>query len=188
MNHLHVKERSITTLGPSETAYENRFISVLQNPVRFPNGSEGTYNTIVTGSGFGAVIVPIVVKDGETFFGIVHQHRYPINQFTLEFPRGGTDDLESAGASIEVTEELGQESVSIDLIGVLHPDTGILSTQVGVWIATMDSSILDTQHLEDITGLKPFWMSETEFLSHVCSGKVTCGITLAAYAMFKAKS
>lgn len=187
MNYQPVEERSIVTLDKSITVYENRFISILQNPVRFPNGVEGTYSTIVTGSGYGAVVVPIVIKNGETFLGIVHQHRYPVDKFTLEFPRGGADDLTADGANIEIGEELGQDALSTELIGTVNPDTGILSTEVGVWVATMDESILETEHLEDITGLKPLWIKEKDFLNHIVAGEITCGITLAAYATFKAK-
>lgn len=176
--------REIKTIESHPNVYKSRFISVANDSVEFPNGVEGTYNVVSMGEAKGALIIPIAFRRGIPYFGLVNQYRYPIKSESVEFPRGGADKINPEGAEVEVYEELGQSSKRLDLIGTLHPDTGILSTEVGIWIALMDESVLDLDHEEKITGLRPTWVSEDFFISMIFNGKINCGMTLAAYTMF----
>jgi 8-oxo-dGTP pyrophosphatase MutT (NUDIX family) len=176
--------REIKTIECRPDVYKSRFISVANDSVEFPNGVEGTYNVVSMGEAKGALIVPIAFRRGIPYFGLVNQYRYPIKSESVEFPRGGADKISPEGAEVEVYEELGQSSKRLDLIGTLHPDTGILSTEVGIWIALMDESVLDLDHEEKITGLRPTWVSEDSFISMIFNGKINCSLTLAAYTMF----
>lgn len=176
--------KEIKTIESRPDVYKSRFVSVANDSVEFPNGAEGTYNVVSMGEAKGALIVPIAFRRGTPYFGLVNQYRYPIKSESVEFPRGGADKINPEGAELEIYEELGQPSKRLDLIGTLHPDTGILSTEVGVWVAIMDASVLDLDHEEDITGLRPNWVSEDDLISMIFNGKINCGMTLAAYTMF----
>ena len=176
--------KTIRTIEARPDVYKSRFISVANDSVEFPNGVEGTYNVVTMGEAKGALIVPIAFRRGIPYFGLVNQYRYPVKSESVEFPRGGAAKINPEGAEVEIYEELGQPSKRLDLVGTLRPDTGILATEVGVWIALMDASVLDLDHEESITGLRPNWVSEGELIGMIANGKITCGMTLAAYTMF----
>lgn len=176
--------KEIRTIESRPDVYKSRFISVANDSVEFPNGAEGTYNVVSMAESKGALIVPIAFRRGIPYFGLVNQYRYPVKSESIEFPRGGADKINPEGAEVEIYEELGQPSKRVDLVGTMRPDTGILSTEVGIWIALMDSSVLDLDHEEGITGLRPNWVSEDELISMIANGKITCGMTLAAYTLF----
>lgn len=175
----------IETLSTEVGAFSTPFIRVDHSKVRFPNGVEGEYSVLSNQEKKGAVIVPLSARRGIGYFGLVKQFRFAVQDFTLEFPRGGAPDLEADGAQIEIREELGQEAKRLVRVGTLHPDTGILSTEVGVWVAVLDNSVLDEDHVEGITGLRPDWVQEGELEGRIMRGEITCGITLAAYMFFK---
>lgn len=175
---------TIKTLEARPNVYSSRFISVDQDAVQFPNGAVGEYNVINMAEKKGAVMIPVAFFRGNPYFGIVEQYRYPVKTTTLEFPRGGAALLDEDGANKELEEELGQTAKRLDLVCTLRPDTGILSTEVGVWIAIMDSSVISQNHVEDITGLRSRWVSEGQLIGLIASGQLTCGITLAAYTLF----
>ena len=94
---------------------------------------------------------------GIAYLGLVKQYRYPMKDFTLEFPRGGSEDLGLAEAARELVEETGLQATSATPLGVIWPDTGILSTQVSVWKTTHASNGLRPEHVEDETGAHVLW-------------------------------
>lgn len=174
----------IKTLETRSNVYSSRFISVDQDAVEFPNGVVGEYNVVNMAEKKGAIVIPVAFRRGIAYFGLVEQYRYPVKQHTIEFPRGGAKNLEKEGAETEIREELGMASKRLDLVATMRPDTGILSTEVGVWIAVMPAEVVDLDHTEDITGLKPRWVQEGELIGMISNGKITCGMTLAAYTLF----
>lgn len=166
-----------------ETVLENAFIRVDTDSVRFPNGALGNYSTVTSGTGLGVIAVPFVNFRGTPHMGLVRQYRYPTGEFTLEFPRGGSDDLSLDEAARELIEETGLDYRSATRLGTLRPDTGILTTQVAVWKTIHGPEHLRPGYVEDETGAKVEWYSYGELLGMIRNGKITCGMTLAAFAM-----
>lgn len=167
------------------TAYSNPYVSVNFDEVMFPNGAQGNYTRITSGTGLGVVAVPHAVFRGLPYLGLVRQYRYPVGAFTLEFPRGGSDDLSLEEAGRELVEETGLEYTSGNQLGVIHPDTGIMDTRVAVWRTVHHLTDLASLHVEEETGAKVQWYSHGEVIGLISSGKITCGITLAAMAMLE---
>lgn len=167
------------------TVLENRFIKVDTDAVRFPNGALGHYSTITSGTGLGVIAIPFVNFRGTPHLGLVRQYRYPVGQFTLEFPRGGSDDLSLDEAARELIEETGLDFTSGTLLGTLRPDTGILTTEVAVWKTVHGIEHLRPGFVEDETGAKIEWYSFGQVTGMVRNGKITCGMTLAALAMLQ---
>lgn len=168
------------------TVLENPFIRVDTDTVRFPNGAIGNYSTVTSGTGLGVIAIPFVNFRGNAHLGLVRQYRYPAGQFTLEFPRGGSEDLSLDEAARELVEETGLDYTSGTLLGTLRPDTGILTTEVAVWKTVHGKEHLRPGHVEDETGAKIEWYSYGELLGLIRGGKITCGMTLAALALLTA--
>lgn len=179
----------ILATGEPETKFENRFVSLTDTPVRFPDGSEGTYVIVRSGAGFGGITIPRFVSRGTVYYGLVEQHRFPIGAVTLEFPRGGTDSLSAGEALRELAEETGVDTSEVAAVhlGNIHPDTGLLSTLVAVWLATVTAPA-DVNYIQPDTGASARWVHEGDLLGLIKSGKITCGMTLAAFAKLSVSS
>jgi ADP-ribose pyrophosphatase len=175
----------IERLG-GRTALENCFVRVDIDDVRFPDGAPGTYNTVTVGAGKGVVAVPVLPFRGSPYLGFVRQYRYPVKQFTLELPRGGSDDLSIGEAARELVEETGLAVGSSQLLGILRPDTGILTTEVAVWFVRAPRAEHLPTHHEAETGAALQWYGMGDVTGLIRSGAITCGITLAALAMLGA--
>lgn len=164
------------------TAYENPYICIDVDAVRFPDGSLGSYTTATIGSGQGVLAVPTIEHDGQLHWGLVRQYRYPAAEYSLEFPRGASKDLSAAEAARELVEETGLTSASVRHLGEIRPDTGILTTRVAIWHTPMPLNALGHEHEEASSGARLIWVEDAEMRHLVRSGQITCAMTLAAYA------
>lgn len=112
--------------------YTNRFITVSLIPSRF-----GPFTQVQSGAGTGAAI--LLVRDG--YVMMVKQPRYAVGQSMWEIPRGSADAMEDLASSAlrELVEETGITADYVNLLslGNIHPDTGILNTEVGLFLATL---------------------------------------------------
>jgi len=115
-------------------AYKNRWMSVWEDQVIFPDGSVGIYGC-VDKPDF-ALIVPF---DGSGFY-LVEQFRYPVEGRYWEFPQGS---LESAPdldvhevAKQELREETGLSAKSLEVVGKLYEAYGFSNQGFSVFLAT----------------------------------------------------
>jgi len=117
-------------------AYENPWIACYFDQVQFPDGSKGSY-TRITGKADipGVVIIPL---DNKKNIGLVRIFRYPVNKWLWELPRGfGERDISPrANARKELSEETGLTSKKLIRLGSILPDSGLLSTEAFVYLAT----------------------------------------------------
>lgn len=167
------------------TVLENAFLRVDTDDVVFPNGAPGSYSVITSGTGLGVLAIPFANFHGQPYLGLVRQYRYPVNDFTLEFPRGGSKDLGLSEAARELAEETGLTVASATQLGTIWPDTGLLSTQVAVWKTSHDSHGFKPGHVEDETGARVHWYTHGEIIGLMRRGKIRCGMTLAALALIE---
>ncbi|HEX9086741.1 MAG TPA: NUDIX hydrolase [Arthrobacter sp.] len=186
-----ITEPDTTTAGhpiqriAGRTVLENPFLRVDTDDVVFPNGAPGAYSVVTSGTGLGVIAVPFVNFRGIAYLGLVRQYRYPMKDYTLEFPRGGSDNLSLAEAARELVEETGLQATSATPLGIIWPDTGILSTQVSVWKTTHASNGLRPEHVEDETGAHVLWYTHGEIIGMIRRGWIRCGMTLASLALIE---
>lgn len=167
----------------STSEFANKFVTLDNDSVVFPDGTRGTYAVVTPGGGRGCVAVPVLVHRGHDYIGFVTQYRYPILAHSLELPRGSTKDLSSDEAARELTEEMGLEAGDTEYLGRIRPDTGILSTDVAVWLMRQPASALDVSHVEDFSGAFTSWIHYGDVLGLMRSDRITCGITLASLGL-----
>lgn len=188
---------TVTTQTADEPVWANPFVSVRMQPVTRYDGFQYDTTVVRSGSGKGAVVIPVCTFRGRGFVGVIDIDRPAIgNRRGIEFPRGGTVDLGAKEALRELREETGLVGVTPDLIGIVHPDTGILDTEVAIYRAPVAPVLTPTGDwarqaegwLDPETGSVFRWMSEPEFLGAIMAGKVTCGLTLSSWSMHKANS
>lgn len=116
--------------------YSNRFVSVSLIPSRF-----GPFTQVQSGAGTGAAI--LLVRDGHVM--IVNQPRYAVGKSMWEIPRGSADAMEDLASSAlrELAEETGIQADYGHLVslGNIHPDTGILNTEVALFFAALPEGL-----------------------------------------------
>ena len=177
----------IELTGPPMVQFQNRFVTLTETPVCFPNGDAGTYVFVRSSEGFGGIIIPRFVRRGYVYYGLVVQHRVVIGQVTFEFPRGGSAGLGHEDAARELAEETGVEvdSLRANRLGLIYPDTGLLTTQVAVWIMTTTAEE-DHAHVEAKTGARHVWVHEDELQGMIANGTIKCGMSIAAWGLLVA--
>lgn len=170
--------------GESPPAYQDRWVRLYHDTVRFPDGNRGEYNRIVEGkTGKGVIAIPIS-DDGR--LGFVRVYRYPISQHAWEFVRGYADsDDAAAEASRELTEEMGYSPEAIARapqrsVGFLHPNSGVLSTFIEVY------AFLGLPRRDGPVRLEQGIVTEVRFASHaeiqdwIRVGTLTDALSLAS--------
>lgn len=117
------------------TVYENKWMKVHEDKVRFPNGADGIYG-VVDKEDF-ALIVP---RHADGTFQLVQQFRYPVGSRYWEFPQGswetkpGTDPKQVALGELE--EETGFQANSLVKLGHLFEAYGFSNQGFHVFLAS----------------------------------------------------
>ncbi|WP_265558732.1 NUDIX hydrolase [Streptomyces hygroscopicus] len=165
-------------LGPVGLLYEDPWIRLVRDPVRFPGGRIGAYQRIIPATASeGAAILPVL--DGKVV--MLDHYRHALRSWTLEIPRGfGTNGLDpQANALKELQEELSATVTSFTSLGAVHPDTGLQATRVRLYYAQLTA----IGSLETEAGIRgTVLLTPAELDQHILDGRVTDGFTLAALA------
>ncbi|MGW4444501.1 NUDIX hydrolase [Streptomyces sp. NPDC004682] len=161
--------------------YGNRFGRLYNDEVVFPGGSEGRYLRWQW-SQRGIVVVPV----GPEGVALLPMYRYPVGAVSLEFPRGGCDPGESpeAAAARELKEESGLVAASVRTVGTLHADTGLIATRTHVCVADVhpvERALARPEASESVA--EPVWASRDTMAQWLQEGRITCALTIAAYAL-----
>jgi 8-oxo-dGDP phosphatase len=165
----------------SREVYRNDWLTVREDEVRRPDGSNGIY---------GVVDKPtyslIIACDGDRF-RLVEQFRYPLGMRRWEFPSGtapGRADLDPPElAHRELREETGLRAGSMVAIGHIDVAPGMSSQRGRVFVATgISEGEHDREHTEQ--DMHSEWFSRAELERMMRDGEITDAQTLAAWTLF----
>lgn len=160
-------------------AYENPFARVYDDEVRFADGTPGNYLRICMRDETPGVVIVARHRDR---VALVRTFRYPIGEYQWAFPRGFAHgpDVEST-ARAELREELGSEATSINVIGYVTPDSGLLASRVAVVLA---DTVSDRETpIDGLEVAEARWVRAEELRRMIQSGAIEDGFTLAAFAL-----
>ena len=171
--------------------FKNDYAMIDTIPAFRADGQEYEHLRITSGKGLGGIAIPTVNLRGIEYFAMVKQYRPVIGEETLEFPRGGTDSLDSSEAIRELIEETSLkplEKLAPLKLGIIYPDTGIMTTRVAVWRIAIDpnSVKLAAGHIENESNATHQWLSMGEIRGAIKNGKIRCSMTLAALSLLNA--
>ena len=129
--------------------YENRFVTVFDNRVRFPTGVEGKYFRTRWKAPHGVAVLPVI----EERVLLVRGFRYSEQSMSVEVPQGfgeaGSSPLEDACR--ELWEETGLREQKIDYCGFVGSDF-----KTHVYVAELESnkrsSVKNVEETEAISG------------------------------------
>lgn len=169
------------TIG-SRQVYANRWMTVREDLVRHPDGSEGVYGVIDKPTY--ALVIP---RDGDRLH-LVEQFRYPVGRRRWEFPAGTAPDrMEVDAAELaarELKEETGLVAGRMELIGHLEVAPGMSSQQGRVFLAT---ELVEGPAQREPTeqDMRQGWFTTAEFEAMALQGEITDSQSLAAYLLLR---
>lgn len=158
--------------------YEDPYLVLLRDGVRFPDGRLGVHHRVVrrTPDPSGTAILPIL---GDKIV-LVRHYRHPLRAWSFEAPRGAADPGEDAGATArrELVEELSAEVGEVVRLGHMHGSTGLMGMSVALYLARL-ARIGETDLGEGIDGHRLVTVGEFEEM--VRASAITCSFTLGCF-------
>ena len=167
-------------------AYQSRWMTVREDAVRFPDGSDGTFSVVDKGEF--AVIVPLHA-DGR--LQLVTQYRYAVQGRYWEVPQGGWEersDVDPAElARGELEEETGFRAGSLTRIGRYHQAPGYCSQGYTLYLARdLTRGQPRRDHTEQDMETAAFPLSEV--LAMIEDGRMVDTTSLAAIGLLRLKN
>lgn len=166
----------------SQVMFENPWWRYRKDQFEIAPGQRGEYHYASTHGS--AMVIPISPR-GEII--LVEQYRYLLDRPSLEFPGGGVAENEPplSAAQRELAEESGCSAELVPL-GTFTPWNGVTDEICHVFLAdpvVPDSSSARPDDTEEFVIHR---VSRGEFDRRIASGQIWDGMTLAAYALYRA--
>ena len=160
----------------SRTAYENRWIRVVEDQVVGPDGRPGVYGVVEVRN---PAVFVVAVNDADDVL-LENIDRHTVGP-SLEVPAGGNDGEDVvAAAKRELFEETGYTAGSWRLLGSMNALNGICRAPEYVFLAedlTRSEEGADAE-AEGISGVH--WVPWPEVLRMISDGRITDGETIAS--------
>ncbi len=169
----------------SRTAYENRWVTLREDAIRYADGTDGVY-TYIERPRFAIVAA---VEAGRIW--MVEQYRHPLGARSLELPMGvapggAATPIEEA-AAIELREETGVHAARFDHVGEIAPAPALLAQTGALFLATGLTE--GAQALEPTEqDLIAMTLRVEEALEAACAGRIRDAATLAALGLLRIKN
>ena len=163
------------------TAYENKWMKVHEDAVRFPDGSEGIYG-VVDKEDF----VLIVPRHEDGRYQLVQQYRYPVSGRYWEFPQGSWETKPGSDPEIvalgELEEETGFRARSLQKLGHLFEAYGFSNQGFHIFLADKlenGTAHRDPEEQDMLTAA----FSHREIIEMIRAGQIKDAPTIAALGL-----
>lgn len=165
-------------------AFQDQYVFLLRDAVRFGDGSLGTYVRFVDPDNGvpGVIILPIY--QGKVV--LVRHFRHSARAWRLELPRGFGEPgfSNEQNALRELREEIGAEAERIVSLGLIEPDSGMSAEGDALFFAELRS----LGALDKAEGISDsLLVSVSDFERLIADGSIVDGFTLGAYARAKTR-
>ena len=166
----------------SRQVYANPWMTVREDAIRRPDGSEGIFGVIDKPTA--AVVIP---HDSDRLH-LVEQFRYPVGARRWEFPMGTAPDRAEQDpaelAARELVEETGLVAGRMRLLGDVDIAPGMSSQRAQVFLATeLVEGRARREHTEQ--DMRTGWFAVDEFEAMVRRSEIVDAQTLAAYLLLR---
>jgi len=164
----------------SRPVYENPWLRLREDQVRFANGAEGIYS-VIEKSDFALVMA--YERGG---FWLVEQYRYPVGSRRWEFPQGSWSTGKSGSAAElaagELAEEVGITAERWDHLGHLHACYGFSNQGYDIYLATGLTAGTPNRE-ESEQDMRDEWFAEADIRAMIADGTLTDSHSIAALAV-----
>jgi len=185
----NASDKGLPGSGDVGVVFEDEYILVVRDAVRFPSGATGTYLRVFERSGLDGPsgVVAVAVRSGELYLRRVFRHA--TRSWELECPRGFRTPGESGEAAVrrELAEELGIGITSLRRMGEVLPNSGLLASTVETWFVTLDAGDPDSRPEAHEAFGEIVRVPAPRVGELVASGELRDGISLSAISQAEAQ-
>jgi len=171
----------------SKVIYKNQWLQLREDTVIRPDGTRGKYSILER-----PPVNFIIALDRQGSIYFIKEYRYPVKKNILQLPAGTTDKNETdlASAKKELQEETGIKAKNWKKLGKFYIGPGHESVRANVFLATKLDVTQLNKSLKSGNELifNAMKFSQPEIKKMISSGKIKCGITLAALNLFFQKN
>ena len=171
----------------SKIVYKNQWLQLREDTVICPNGKKRKYGIVERPP----VNFVIALNQSESIF-FIKEYRYPIKKTILQLPAGTTDKNKSSlvSAKKELFEETGIKAKNWQRLGKFYIGPGHESIYANVFMAKKLNltKINKSTQSGDESILKVVKIPIAKIKQLISSGKIECGITLAALNLYFSKN
>lgn len=170
---------AIEQLGSREI-YRNDWMTVREDAIRRPDGSDGIYAVVDKPA------YALVIPAAGDWLHLVEQYRYPLGVRRWEFPQGTAPERAETApeelAARELREETGLLARTMTRLGTLDVAPGLASQRGTAFLATgLTDGQPEREHEEQ--DMRTAWFRRGEFDNLVRAGEITDAQSLAAYTL-----
>jgi len=163
--------------------YEDKYILLVRDRVRFPNGNEGGYLRIINAAELAGSPGTVMIPTWKERIVFIRIFRHATRSWEWELPRGFHEPgfSEQANAEKEIFEEIGIMAASVKRIGEFNANSGLLTGVIGVYVVALaaDPDIAGMPEINE--GIARFRaVPKNQLRPFLLDAKVKCGISLAA--------
>ncbi len=165
-------------------AFEDQYLFLLRDAVRFGDGSLGTYFRFVDPDGNTPGVIILPIYQGKVV--LVRHFRHATRAWSWEIPRGFGEpgQSEDDNARRELSEEIAGEITRLIPLGMAQPDAAASAETNAMFLAEL-ASFGAPDAAEGISDIRLATIQEFE--DEIASGAIIDGFTLGAYAKAKAR-
>jgi 8-oxo-dGTP pyrophosphatase MutT (NUDIX family) len=170
------------TTTATRIAFENRWIRLREDAIRYGDGTAGVYAFIERPR----YAIVAAIEDGHVW--MVEQWRHPLRRRSWELPMGvapGGDatPIEEA-ARIELREETGVTAARMDYLCEIAPAPALLAQTGALFLATgLTQGPQALEHGEqDLVAAR---LPLADVISRILSGEIADGVTVAAFGLLR---
>ena len=161
-----------------QTHQYGNWYSVDVDEVIMPSGEKGEYNVVRV-----PIFSIIITIDKDMNIYLVKQHRYTIDQISIELPMGhGNNQKPLDAAKRELREETGMISNDWIELGVIYNANGIGEVSGAVFIAKNVKKIDEPTETNNEFIIDVIKMSVKKIKQMIKDGKITDSITISSFA------
>lgn len=166
----------------TRVAFENRWVRLREDSVRYEDGTEGVYAFIERPT----YAIVAAVEDGMIW--MVQQWRHPLGRRCWELPMGvapGGDAIPiEETARIELREETGLTAERLTIVGVLNPAPALIAQTGRLFLATgLTHGAQALEPTEQDLIARP-WSIE-DAIAAILSGEISDAATVASFGLLR---
>jgi len=180
--HELVKQGLPTEWSKVGLVFEDQYLAILRDAVRFPNGDLGTYLRVFPShlDKTGVAILPVC--QGKVV--LLHHFRHATRSWHWEIPRGfGSDRDPEQSAIAELDEELKAVPTRLIDLGTFHVDSGMLWHEAAVFLAEIPEFRMPADTREPIDQVRAVAIADLE--RDIADNQITDSFTIVAVARAK---
>lgn len=168
-------------LRQSRQLFKNEICTLREDEVDLRDGKTIRYAYLERAQ---AIVVVPVTTEGK--IALVRQYRYPVDEWCLEVPGGGTHDVDQTSleevARKELREEVGAHAERITYVNFFYPANAMADEKCHVFLAEQ-TKLTKTPKTEASESIEIILSSPLEALEMARSGKMKTGPCALAVLM-----